>query len=151
MDGEEAGSAVHKGSIQDMELNDRSGLFPMIVHAYGCMHTHAVVCSQLKQSYYLMAPCGSFQRVFGFPDRERDSRDLSPVLAHPCFSTLSPNNSPMKRCVFDNKKFSDLGRFNRVLFATRLFGACASAGCPTSEYYDVESAGPKDRLSLNIT
>lgn len=109
MDGEEAGSADHKGSIQDMAMDDRSGSYPMMVHAYGCTHTHVVFCSQWRESYYLMAPCGSFQRVFGFPDHEHDSRDLSPVLTHPWFFTSSPNSSPRMRCVFNNKKFSDLG------------------------------------------
>lgn len=108
MDGEEAGNAVHKGSTQGTAMDDRHGLYPMMVHACGCKDTHVVFCSQSKESYYLMVPCGSFQRVFGFPDHERGSRNLSPVLTHPWLFTLSPNNSPRMRCVFDNKKFSDL-------------------------------------------
>lgn len=42
---EEVGKDVHKGSIQDMVTNDRSGLYPMMVHVYGCMYNHVVVCS----------------------------------------------------------------------------------------------------------
>lgn len=41
---EEVGSEVHKGSIQDMAMNDKSGLYPMMV--YGCMNNHVVVCSR---------------------------------------------------------------------------------------------------------
>lgn len=41
---DEVGNAVHKGSIQDM--NDTSGLYPMMVHVYDCMHNHVVVCSR---------------------------------------------------------------------------------------------------------
>ena len=41
---EEVGKEVHKGSIQDMVMNDRSGLYPMMVHVYGCMYNHVVSC-----------------------------------------------------------------------------------------------------------
>ena len=43
---EEVGIEVHKGSIQDMAMYDRSGLFPRMVHVYGCMNNHVVVCSR---------------------------------------------------------------------------------------------------------
>jgi len=41
---EEVGKEVHKGSIQDMVMNDRSGLYSMMVHVYGCMNNHVVFC-----------------------------------------------------------------------------------------------------------
>ena len=41
---EEVGSEVHKGSIQDVAMDDSSGLYPMMVQV--CMHKHVVVCSR---------------------------------------------------------------------------------------------------------
>lgn len=115
------GSEVRKSSIRDMAMNDRRGLYPMMVHVYGCIHNHVVVCSRWKQPYYSMDACGSHQSLFGFPDHEHDSRNLSPVWTHPCLFTSSPNSSLKKRCFYNTKKFFDLGRFNRVLFRTRLW------------------------------
>lgn len=77
--GDGAGSACHKGSTQDKLLNERSGLHPT-EHACGCMHcSHAIVRHQLRVSCALAVPCGLHQRLFGFLDPGRDSRNLSRV------------------------------------------------------------------------
>lgn len=130
---EEVGSEVHKGSIQDMVMNDRSGLYPMMVHVYGCMHNHVAVCSLKKPSYYSMAPCGSHQSLFGFPDHERDSRNLSPVWTHPCLFTNSPNSFLKIRCFYNTK--SSLTLVDLIGFCLgRDCGSYVSAVCPAIEW-----------------
>lgn len=72
-DGGGEGSACRKGSSQGILLNEKNGFHPMIVHACGRMgNNHVVFCYQWKKSYEVVAPCGSFQRVFGFLDHVLD-------------------------------------------------------------------------------
>jgi len=85
-DGGEVGSSCHKGSSQDMLVNERGGLHPTMEHAYGCMgYNHEVVCYQSKEPCEPLAPCGLYQSLFGFLDHERDLRNLSQVWILPLF------------------------------------------------------------------
>lgn len=76
------GSACHKGSTRDRLVYEKSSLHPTMDHVCGgyMYYSHELVCPhQLKGSCEPLVPCGLYQKLFGFLDHGRDSRNLSQV------------------------------------------------------------------------
>lgn len=78
--GDEAYSAVHKGSSQDTLMNEKHGLHSTAIadHACGCKGgNHGLSCRHQKRSHVMV--CGSYQKMFGFLDHVPDLRNVSPA------------------------------------------------------------------------